>query len=189
MERDAVVLLVVGGSQGAHAVNESLLTALEQVAGGTLSPRPDLLEILWAPGPAHIDKVRARLDPLGLGWVHAHGYIDAMPEALAAADIALSRAGAMSTGELLAWKRPMLLVPLPTAAADHQTHNARALENAGAARMILERDLTPARLWHDILALAADDALRAAMRDAAAVRARPDAAREVAEHLHALIAA
>jgi UDP-N-acetylglucosamine--N-acetylmuramyl-(pentapeptide) pyrophosphoryl-undecaprenol N-acetylglucosamine transferase len=185
---DSVVLLVVGGSQGARAVNEALLGALEAVARGELDPRPDGLEILWATGPAHLDAVRGRLDALGLGWVKVHGYIDAMPEALAAADVAVSRAGAMATAELLAWGRPMLLVPLPTAAADHQTHNARALQDAGAAVMLVERELTPAKLWRDVLALTADDERRARMQAAARERAHPHAAREIAERLHTLIA-
>lgn len=183
---DAVVLLVVGGSQGARAVNESLLGALERVARDA-SLRPAGLEILWATGPAHIDGVRARLAPLGLDWVHAHGYIDAMPEALAAADVALSRAGAMATAELLAWGRPMLLVPLPTAAADHQTHNAKALQEAGAAVMLVEREVTPDSLWSEIVSLTGDDERRERMRVAAQGRAQPHAAREIAQRLHGLV--
>src|SRR5687767_84640 len=189
LSADAVVLLVVGGSQGARAVNEGLLRALENVAQGRDAQRPEKLEILWATGPAHIDAVSARLAPLALSWVHATGYIDAMPEALAATDVAVSRAGAMATAELLAWGRPMLLVPLPTAAADHQTHNARALAEAGAAVMIEERNLTPELLWRDVVALTGDDARRQAMQQAARARARPHAAREIARHLQSLIAA
>lgn len=188
LSKDAVVLLVVGGSQGARAVNETLLAALEQVAAGALADRPAGLEILWATGPAHINAVNARLAPLGLEWVKAAGYIDAMPEALAATDVAVSRAGAMATAELLAWGRPMLLVPLPTAAADHQAHNAQALEEAGAAVMLPEKDLTPSRLWEEILSLMGDSARRARMQAAAMERARPNAAREIANHLYRLIA-
>jgi UDP-N-acetylglucosamine--N-acetylmuramyl-(pentapeptide) pyrophosphoryl-undecaprenol N-acetylglucosamine transferase len=185
---DAIVLLVVGGSQGSRAVNLTLLTALEMVAAGTLSSRPPRLEILWATGPTHIERVRERLGPLGLGWVKTHGYIDAMPEALAAMDLAVSRAGAMATAELLAWGRPMLLIPLPTAAADHQTHNAQALERAGAAVVLREHELTPELLWQAILSLTADDERLKGMQTAARLRAQPNAARDVAEHLYRLIA-
>ncbi|HEX6306741.1 MAG TPA: undecaprenyldiphospho-muramoylpentapeptide beta-N-acetylglucosaminyltransferase [Longimicrobiales bacterium] len=188
LSRDAVVLLVVGGSQGARAVNEALLDALELVAAGTLPARPAGLEILWATGTNHIDSVRARLAPHALGWVKPVGYIETMPEALAATDVAVSRAGAMATAELLAWGRPMLLVPLPTAAADHQTHNARALADAGAAVMLPESELTPERLWREILSLTADGGRLARMKAAAIERARPNAAREIADHLHRLIA-
>jgi UDP-N-acetylglucosamine--N-acetylmuramyl-(pentapeptide) pyrophosphoryl-undecaprenol N-acetylglucosamine transferase len=184
---DATVLLVVGGSQGARAVNEALLGALERVAGGELE-RPPRLEILWATGPAHFEGVSARLATLpDLEWVHALGYIDAMPRALAAADVAISRAGAMATAELLAWGVPMVLVPLPTAAADHQTFNARALEAAGAAINVPERELAAERLWRELLALAGDDERRNQMRERARERARPNAAREIAVHLLQLV--
>jgi UDP-N-acetylglucosamine--N-acetylmuramyl-(pentapeptide) pyrophosphoryl-undecaprenol N-acetylglucosamine transferase len=116
------------------------------------------------------------------------GYIDAMPDALAATDVAVSRAGAMATAELLAWGRPMLLVPLPTAAADHQTHNARALEQAGAAVMLTEKELAADGLWREVHALTGDETRLSAMRAAARERAQPNAAREIADHLHHLIA-
>jgi UDP-N-acetylglucosamine--N-acetylmuramyl-(pentapeptide) pyrophosphoryl-undecaprenol N-acetylglucosamine transferase len=188
LAEDAVVLLVVGGSQGARAVNEALLGAIEGVSRGELPPRPEKLEILWATGPTHIEGVLSRLEPLGAEWVHAVGYIDAMPEALATTDVAVSRAGAMATAELLAWGRPMILVPLPTAAADHQTHNARALQDAGAAVMLREQELTPARVWQDVLALTGDAGRLADMTAAARRRAQPDAAQEIARHLHSLMA-
>ena len=180
---DSTVLLVVGGSQGARAVNEALAGALERVAAGE-AERPSSLEILWATGPAHIDAIRGRLAPLGVdGWVHAVGYIDAMPKALASADLAVSRAGAMGTAELLAWGIPSILVPLPTAAADHQTHNARALAAFGAAIALEEREMTPARLWSDVVALAGDASRRGAMAGRARERARPEAARRIAADL------
>jgi UDP-N-acetylglucosamine--N-acetylmuramyl-(pentapeptide) pyrophosphoryl-undecaprenol N-acetylglucosamine transferase len=186
---DSTVLLVVGGSQGARAVNEALASALERVAAGEAA-RPASLDILWATGPAHIAAIRERLAPLGVdGWVHAVGYIDAMPEALAAADLAVSRAGAMGTAELLAWGIPSLLVPLPTAAADHQTHNARALEEHGAAVALPESELSPARLWAEVLALAGDRARLDAMAGRARERARPDAARKIAEDLLRIVEA
>jgi UDP-N-acetylglucosamine--N-acetylmuramyl-(pentapeptide) pyrophosphoryl-undecaprenol N-acetylglucosamine transferase len=184
---DATVLLVIGGSQGARAVNEALLGALERVARGDAA-RPAGLEVLWSTGPAHIESVRIRLAPFRFAWVHATGYIDDMGAALASCDVALSRAGAMATAELLAWGRPMLLVPLPTAAADHQTHNARALDAAGAAVMVPEADLTPAALWDAVTRLTGDDERRQRMAAAARARAHPNAAAEIAEHLHRLIA-
>jgi UDP-N-acetylglucosamine--N-acetylmuramyl-(pentapeptide) pyrophosphoryl-undecaprenol N-acetylglucosamine transferase len=121
-------------------------------------------------------------------FVKTVGYINNMPEALAAADVAVSRAGAMATAELLAWGIPMLLVPLPTAAADHQSHNARALAQAGAAVMLIERELTPTKLWSELLRISGDAPLRDAMSAAARHRARPNAAREIAQRLASLLA-
>ena len=186
---DATVVLVVGGSQGARAINDAVLGAVEVVAAGAAT-RPAGLELLWATGPAHVDGVRKRLESAGVtDWVHAIGYIDAMPDALAAADLAVSRAGAMGTAELLASGVPAILVPLPTAAADHQTHNARALEEAGAARMLPESELDPAALWAELTGLAGDADARRRMSDRALERARPEAARRIAEDLLRIVEA
>ena len=121
--------------------------------------------------------------------MRTRGYIDAMPKALASADVAISRAGAMGTAELLAWGIPSILVPLPTAAADHQTHNAKALEAHGAAVALLEKDMTPERLWKDVVALVGDDERRSHMAEKARERARPDAARRIAEDLLKIVEA
>ncbi|MEO5511365.1 MAG: undecaprenyldiphospho-muramoylpentapeptide beta-N-acetylglucosaminyltransferase [Longimicrobiales bacterium] len=188
--RMSTVLLVVGGSQGARAVNEALLGAIELVMRGELPAPPAGFEVLWATGPTQYDAVNARLNAAGNpAWVHAQGYIDAMAEALAASNMAVSRAGAMATAELLAWGIPMVLIPLPTAAADHQRFNARALEEAGAAVVVEEEDLTPERLWADIHRLASDPLRHDQMAAAALVRARPDAARDIALHLLTLVQA
>jgi UDP-N-acetylglucosamine--N-acetylmuramyl-(pentapeptide) pyrophosphoryl-undecaprenol N-acetylglucosamine transferase len=188
LRSDAVVALVVGGSQGARAVNEALVGAVERIAAGTLPPPPPSLQLLWATGPAHFEGIRERLHAAGAGeWIHAVGYIEDMPAALAVADIAFSRAGAMATAELLAWGIPSVLVPLPTAAANHQVHNARALEQAGAALCLIESGLSPERLWEALTSLAADDARRTRMAEAARARARPDAARRIARDLLRLV--
>ncbi len=182
------VLLVVGGSQGSRAVNDALLGAIERVMRGELPAPPASFEILWATGPVHFESVQKRLADTGHpAWVHAFGYIEDMSEALAAGTFAVSRAGAMATAELLAWGIPMVLIPLPTAAADHQRFNARALQEAGAAVMVEETDLSPDRLWADIHGLASDRARHAKMVEAALLRARPDAARDIARKLLELV--
>jgi UDP-N-acetylglucosamine--N-acetylmuramyl-(pentapeptide) pyrophosphoryl-undecaprenol N-acetylglucosamine transferase len=179
----STVVLVVGGSQGARAVNEALAGALERVASGE-SERPESLEILWATGPSQLESVNERLAPLDVGaWVHAVGYIDEMPAALASADVAISRAGAMGTAELLAWGIPSVLVPLPTAAADHQTHNARALDSFGAAVALPQAEATPERLWSELVGLAGDAGRRRTMAERARERARPNAAKKIAGDL------
>jgi len=185
--RSSTVVLVVGGSQGARAVNETVMSALEQVAAGRLT-RPAGLELLWATGPANFEALHDRLDRIDARtWAHIVSYIDDMPRALAASDIAISRAGAMMTAELLAWGIPSLLVPLPTAAAHHQMRNARALEAAGAAVCLDESSLTPEILWHELSALAGHEGKRARMNQAATRRARPDAALAIARELLTLV--
>jgi UDP-N-acetylglucosamine--N-acetylmuramyl-(pentapeptide) pyrophosphoryl-undecaprenol N-acetylglucosamine transferase len=103
-----------------------------------------------------------------------------MPSALAAADLAVSRSGAMTTAEWLNQGLPSVLVPLPTAAANHQAHNAAALAEAGAAVVASQAGLTGERLWSEIVRLVEDETSLANMREAALARARPNAASEIA---------
>ncbi|HEY0672670.1 MAG TPA: undecaprenyldiphospho-muramoylpentapeptide beta-N-acetylglucosaminyltransferase [Longimicrobiales bacterium] len=186
LKNDTVVVLVVGGSQGSRAINEALLGAIALAPQHPDAPTPRL-ELLWATGPTHIESINARLPENARVWVKTVGYITNMSAALAAASVAISRAGAMGTAELLAWGVPMVLIPLPTAAADHQTHNARALAEAGAALMLVERELSGERLWHELKLLITDEALRNRMRAAALDRARPQAAEDIAQRLAALL--
>ncbi|HYJ80583.1 MAG TPA: UDP-N-acetylglucosamine--N-acetylmuramyl-(pentapeptide) pyrophosphoryl-undecaprenol N-acetylglucosamine transferase [Longimicrobiaceae bacterium] len=182
------VCLVVGGSQGARAVNEALLADLRGVTEGRLEPPPAGFELLWATGPAHFDSISARLGEIGRpAWVRALPYIQDMPGALASADFAVSRAGAMSLAELCAWGVPPILVPLPTAAADHQHHNAVALADAGAALLVPEAELASGRLWTSILQLADSPERRAAIGAAARARGRPDAADRIARDMLRLV--
>jgi UDP-N-acetylglucosamine--N-acetylmuramyl-(pentapeptide) pyrophosphoryl-undecaprenol N-acetylglucosamine transferase len=158
------------------------------VAAGELPPPPEGLEILWATGPTHLEEVETGLAAAGCpGWVHTRGYLHDMPAALAAADFAVSRAGAMALAELCAWGVPPILIPLPTAAANHQHHNAVALADAGAAIRIAEDDLAPGRLWSEIAELARNDARRAALADRALARGEPHAADRSAAELQRLV--
>lgn len=181
------VALVVGGSQGARAVNEALLADLRGVAEGRLPARPEGFEVLWATGPAHYEGIAARLAEIGAEWVRAVPYIQDMPRALASADVAVSRAGAMALAELCAWGVPSILVPLPTAAANHQFHNAVALRDAGAALMVEETELGSGRLWGELVGLAGDPARRDELSARARSRGRPDAAALIAERLASLV--
>jgi len=185
---DGPVTLVVGGSQGSRAVNEALLADLRGVAEGRLPGRPGGVEILWATGPAHFESVSARLKELGLeGWVRATPYIQDMPSALASADLAVSRAGAMALAELCAWGIPSVLVPLPTAAANHQHHNAVALADAGAAVLVPEKELSSGRLWEEVRSLVADAGRRKALAERARERGHPRAASEIVDALTKLL--
>ena len=177
----ATVALVTGGSQGALAINEALAAAIAGAARGELPPPQPGLIILWVTGPSHLAAASEALAAAGSPeWVRAVGYLDDMPVALTAADFALSRAGASTTGELLAWGVPSVLIPLPTAAADHQRMNAVALAGDGAALVLEQAALSPEALWRALNELAADPERRARMSAAALRRARPHAARSIA---------
>ncbi len=171
------MLLVFGGSLGSQKLNETLLAhAPALLAGGDL-------HIVWQTGSRYFDKMRAAA-PRHEG-LDVREYIDRMDLAYAAADLALCRAGAITCSELMVTGTPALLVPSPNVAADHQTHNARAMETVGAARLVPEGDLD-ARLVPAVQALMADADARAAMSAAARGMARPDAAHAIARDVLAL---
>ncbi|HEX6070158.1 MAG TPA: undecaprenyldiphospho-muramoylpentapeptide beta-N-acetylglucosaminyltransferase [Longimicrobiaceae bacterium] len=182
------VVLVVGGSQGSRAINEALLAELRGVADGRLPPPPEGLQLLWATGPTHHESISARLEELQVGdWVKVVPYIQEMPAALASADLAVSRAGAMALAELCAWGIPSILIPLPTAAANHQHHNAVALAGAGAAVLVPEKDLVSGSLWGQISRLVSDPVLREDLAEHARQRGHPHAAAEIVDALERLL--
>jgi len=178
---------VTGGSQGSLALNRGVTAWVEGVERGELA-RPDLLHLLWATGRRHFATIEAALREVGQPeWVHALEYVEDMPAALTAADFALSRAGAMTIAELLNEGLPAILVPLPTAAEDHQTYNARALEDAGAARVLPEAELTGARLGEELRRLVQQPEALADMRRRAESRARPRATSDIASDVVTLL--
>ena len=166
------VLLIYGGSQGSKAINDV-------VAAWVRRGIPDDLHVIWATGRnTHADYASLETER-----VRVRAYLSPMADAYSASDFALSRGGAMATAELCAWGIPPIVVPLPTAAADHQTANARALEAAGAAEFIPQSSLSIDSLDHSVRALLDDPALLAQRSAAVLKRARPHAADEIARHI------
>ena len=169
------LLLLIGGSQGSLALNELMLEAVRSAAAGNLAPL-DEWQLLWMTGPAHHASIVMELSALGdPAWVRAVPYIEDVPLVLGVTDLALSRAGAMTTAEVLAWGVPAILVPLPTAAANHQELNARALQQAGAAIHLEQEGLSAGALWGTITGLAEDRQALSTMSERARDRSRPDA--------------
>jgi UDP-N-acetylglucosamine--N-acetylmuramyl-(pentapeptide) pyrophosphoryl-undecaprenol N-acetylglucosamine transferase len=181
------VVLVTGGSQGAQGINKAVLEAILGVQEDRLE-RPADVQLLWATGPGNYEEVSFQLDRVGNpGWIRAQGYIEEMPEALRISDLAISRAGAMTTSEFLAWGVPAILIPLPTSAANHQALNADSLARSGTAVHLPEAQLSGSVLWEQILVLLSDQDRLSAMRNAALKEGRPEATREIAEALVALL--
>jgi UDP-N-acetylglucosamine--N-acetylmuramyl-(pentapeptide) pyrophosphoryl-undecaprenol N-acetylglucosamine transferase len=170
------VLLIYGGSQGSRAMN---LVVADWVRRGI----PEDLHLIWMTGKASF----AEFASLDGGRVRVREYLSPIAEAYAAADLALARAGAMTTAELFAWGIPAILVPLPTAAADHQTHNARALAAAGAAINLPQAELTVDRLDREVRSLLSDASAMTRLALGASERARPDAAESIARRILSLI--
>ena len=172
----ARVLLVFGGSQGARAMNHVVAAWVDRGI-------PESLCIIWATGAGQFDAYRQfdRAD------VRVVPYLSPIADAYAAADMAFVRGGMMGTSELCAWGVPMIICPLPTAAMDHQTANALALEKAGAAVHLPQRDLTTESLDAILRSLLNDRSRLRALREHALARARPNAAREIAGYLLAML--
>ena len=173
-------MLVVGGSQGARAVNDAMIAAAPRLVA---SARP--LALTHQTGERDLARVRQGYAAAGLKAVVEPFFHD-MNARMRAADLLVARAGASTIAELTVLGRPAVLVPLPTAADDHQRKNARALAAAGAAEMIEESELSGAALAARLLALAADAPARTRMAAAARTLGRPDAAARVADCVIAL---
>jgi UDP-N-acetylglucosamine--N-acetylmuramyl-(pentapeptide) pyrophosphoryl-undecaprenol N-acetylglucosamine transferase len=174
--RAPFTLLAFGGSQGSRALNQALVAALPKLPG------PDELRIVHQTGPAMRDQVEAAYREAGRpGEVVA--FLDDMERRFGEADLVLSRSGATTCAELCAAGKAALLVPFAGAADDHQTTNARALEAQGAARVVLERQLTGDSLARAVADLLGAPETLTEMGAAARRLGRPDAAARVADLL------
>ena len=169
-------LLVFGGSQGSKIINDAVVEALPVLPG------PEHLRIVHQTGVAMRDAVAAAYARAGRE-AEVVDFLDDMEKRFAAADLVLSRSGATTCAELTAAGKAAVLIPFARAADDHQRSNAVALEAAGAARMIEEKDLSGARLAATIGEILSDPTLLTAMEDASRAVARPDAAARVADLL------
>jgi UDP-N-acetylglucosamine--N-acetylmuramyl-(pentapeptide) pyrophosphoryl-undecaprenol N-acetylglucosamine transferase len=168
-------ILIFGGSQGAHAINVAMVEAAPRLAA-----RPGRVAITHQTGERDLELVRDGYRRAGLE-ARVEPFLFTMDREMTAADLVVCRAGATTIAELTAAGRPAVFIPLPTAADDHQRRNAEVLAAAGAAELIEQKDLTGERLAARIVALAGDDARRAAMAAAARRLARPDAARVIVD--------
>ncbi len=174
-------LLIFGGSQGSRALNERMVEALPRLFA-SLRERASALVVTVTHQTGERDAawVRAAYERAGLqDRVTVVPFIERMAEEMARADLVICRAGATTLAELAAAGKPALLIPLPTAADDHQRKNAQALERAGAARCLLQDEATPERLAEMIRELLDDPARLDEMAECARRRARPEAAHAI----------
>jgi UDP-N-acetylglucosamine--N-acetylmuramyl-(pentapeptide) pyrophosphoryl-undecaprenol N-acetylglucosamine transferase len=169
-------VLVTGGSQGAHAVNERACGALCRLAEQGVSG----LRVLHQSGAADADGLRARYAAAGVA-AQVVPFIRDMGAAYAAADVAVCRAGAVTCAELCLCGVPAILIPLPGAVRDHQRHNAAALAAGGGAVLAEQGALTDDTLAERLRALADAPSRRAAMADALLRLAVPDADARLAD--------
>lgn len=172
-------IVITGGSQGSLALNRVVAAWLK--LGGARHR-----QVIWATGRALHAEFAKYHDPPATQVVP---FLDPIADAWSVAELAIARAGMMTLAELAAWGIPAILVPLPTAAADHQTHNARAVAAAGAAVLLPQQELTAERLEAEVAGLLDDRTRLGGMRERALERGRPDAAREIAGRVEGLVGA
>jgi UDP-N-acetylglucosamine--N-acetylmuramyl-(pentapeptide) pyrophosphoryl-undecaprenol N-acetylglucosamine transferase len=176
--REPYTLLVFGGSQGSRVLNRAVVDALPHL------PTPERLRIVHQTGEAMREEVAAAYAAAGRP-AEVLPFLDDMEARFAEADLVVSRSGATTCAELTAAGKAAVLVPFALAADDHQRFNARALEAAGAARMIEEKDLTGERLAAVVREVIDDPDRLVAMETASRALGRGDAAARVADLLEA----
>jgi UDP-N-acetylglucosamine--N-acetylmuramyl-(pentapeptide) pyrophosphoryl-undecaprenol N-acetylglucosamine transferase len=167
-------LLVFGGSQGAHAINQAVVDSL----AGLMERMPEL-EIIHQTGERDLAEVQAAYQRAGVA-ADVSKFIDDMPAMFARADLLVCRSGASTVAEITAAGKPAVFVPFPRAADDHQNVNARALEKAGAAVVVEESKLEAAYLVDTIVTLLGDPARLKRMSTAARSLSHPEAVQEIA---------
>lgn len=182
---DKPVVLISGGSRGARSINRAMIEVLAHAS------KDDSIQYLHVTGRGEYDDVINRLKDAGvelneIDHIRVEPYLYDMPRAMAMADLAVFRAGATGLAELTARGVPSILIPYPFAAENHQEFNAKELADAGAARMILNKDLTPEGLERLIKELIGDRALLKTMAEASKQLGRPQAAETIADMIIAL---
>ncbi len=127
------VLLVVGGSQGARSINRAIQSGLKSISDSGV-------QLIWQCGKLFYEEAKKSVDELNAGNIRVFDFITRMDYAYALSDAIVSRAGASTVSELCIVGKPAILVPLPTAAEDHQTHNCKALVEKNAAILVKDAD-------------------------------------------------
>ena len=175
LESSRPTLLIIGGSQGARTLNESLEMGLEQFVDAGV-------QVIWQTGPAFIERARTAVAAVGSPLIKAYDFIYDMDKAYAVADAVVSRAGALSVSELCLVGRPAILVPFPAATEDHQTKNAMSLVERNAAILVRDQDAR-----NDLITAALNLLNNAPQRQQLSTQiktlAKPNAARDIAQEV------
>lgn len=178
---DKPIVLISGGSRGARSINDAMIDVLKSAAVNQSA------QFLHVTGKGEFDSVMQRLTDLDAPNIKVVPYLYNMPRAMAMADLAIFRAGATGLAELTARGIPAILIPYPYAAENHQEFNARSLVEAGAARMILNKDLTAPLLQKNLDELLSSPQTLKQMAQASLTLGKPHAADTIADLILSLI--
>jgi UDP-N-acetylglucosamine--N-acetylmuramyl-(pentapeptide) pyrophosphoryl-undecaprenol N-acetylglucosamine transferase len=171
-------ILIFGGSQGSHIINEAMTGALLFMA-----PLRERIHIVHQTGPKELEVVQQAYRDSAFPDARVVAYLDPIVDEIAATDVVVSRAGAMTVGELAAVGRAAILIPFAAATDNHQELNARVVEQAGGAMVITEGQLSPERLAFAITEIVNDPDRTARMGAAARTLAMPDATKKIVDLL------
>lgn len=174
------VLLIIGGSGGAKALNDILSSNLDRLHNEAN------LQIIWQCGPKYYDDLNDEIDVEKYPNLRLMAYIDDMSAAYGASDLVVARAGAGTFSELAALGKPAILVPSPNVAEDHQTTNAKSLVHAGAAKLLKESDLEQS-FYTTLTDLIRDNEQLNSMAFSMKSLAKPKAAKEIATEIFSYV--
>jgi UDP-N-acetylglucosamine--N-acetylmuramyl-(pentapeptide) pyrophosphoryl-undecaprenol N-acetylglucosamine transferase len=178
-DKNIRTLLIIGGSLGARTINESILGGIEKLIDAKI-------QVIWQTGKGYYDLYRAQLNNYDLLRIRVHDFVREMDLAYAAADVVISRSGALAVSELCIAGKPAILVPSPNVAEDHQKKNAMALVNKDAAVMITDKD-APSLLVDEALKLLFDEQRSQKLRENITRLAKPNATEDIVNEIEKLI--
>ena len=182
INREPFTVLVTGGSQGSRRINQAALAAARTWAHDR---RLSSVRLLHQTGEKEFEQIRRAYEAAGIE-VEVSAFLDDMPRAFREADVVVCRAGASAVAELSAAGKASLLAPYPFAADQHQLRNAEAMQRAGAARLVVDEELTAERLTAEIVNLVENPGRLQEMEAAARSRALSGAARRAADRLESV---
>jgi UDP-N-acetylglucosamine--N-acetylmuramyl-(pentapeptide) pyrophosphoryl-undecaprenol N-acetylglucosamine transferase len=172
-------LLILGGSLGARTINESILAELDKLIDSQI-------QVIWQTGKLYYEGIKAQIENKDLRRIRVVDFLKQMDLAYAAADVVISRAGALAISELCIAKKPCLLVPSPNVAEDHQTKNAMALVNEGAALIVKDSEAKEL-LVSEVLKLVYDEQLSEKLSVNIGKWAKPQATEDIVDEIEKLI--
>jgi len=179
LETGRKTLLIIGGSLGAKTINESILDGIQKLIDAQV-------QVIWQTGKGYYKDYQAQLTRYDLKKIKVFDFLKEMDLAYAAADVVISRSGAIAVSELCIARKPCILVPSPNVAEDHQTKNAMALVNKQAAQLVADKD-AHTTLVDEALKLLFDEQRASALSLNISKLARPNATNEIVDEIEKLI--
>ena len=179
-EEKKKTLLIIGGSLGARSINESVIAGMEKLVDAEV-------QVIWQTGKGYYENYKAKLGRFDLRRIRVQDFVREMDLAYAAADVVISRSGALAVSEICIAGKPVILVPSPNVAEDHQTKNAKALVDKGAAVLVQDKDAN-AKLIEEAFKLLFDQHRALKLAENIAKLGRPEATSAIVNEIEKLLA-